>query len=188
MLRIKILVLLLGLFLVASFATEASASPIVSAIDWLGNSTIGWLKLVTTVNTGTGGYNYDYIYDLSFAKDATHTKYYYEGSSEYARAFKVLDPLRLPVYAMTTPTGWTFDNSSPDYFKWESDFANRLTVASGGKTFAVHSNYRPGRSHASAWDGGTAAEGGTYTPVPEPTSMLLFGMGILGLFGLKRKS
>jgi len=27
----------------------------------------------------------------------------------------------------------------------------------------------------------------TVAPVPEPTSMLLFGMGILGLFGLKRK-
>lgn len=188
MLKSKIWILVIGLLFSVLFTTDASAVTILDVTSWLGNSTIGWLRLGTVVTTGTT-YAYDYTYTLAFAKDATHTKYYYEGGSEYASAFKVLNPYKVTVYGLTATTGWTFDNSSPDYFKWTAPYANRMTVGNSPAIFAVSSDDPPSQKNASAWDGGTAAEGITYGPgIPEPGTMMLLGMGILGLFGLRKRA
>lgn len=64
---------------------------------------------------------------------------------------------------------------------------NELALGEISNRFYFQFKEYPGVVSGSLIDGGTG-NGTVVGPVPEPSSMMLLGMGVLGLFGFKRKS
>lgn len=101
------------------------------------------------------------------------------------------------------PTGWTSDGVGSNdsgtptgvystKVQWGSDDVNTYRLLPGESmsdfeyTFKWAGETIPGVQHYEAGNG--SSESGTTTPVPEPSSVLLLSMGILGLFGLRKKA
>jgi len=79
-------------------------------------------------------------------------------------------------------TSYTFTGG--DTLSWIFPQLNHGSTIAG---FYIKTYGPPGLIPVEAQDGGIDPRGVTYGPVPEPASMLLLGMGILGVFGLRRK-
>jgi hypothetical protein len=84
-------------------------------------------------------------------------------------------------YTLLSSSRYSYGNSAfaGDLNQWEWDEAQGANNAWSQKYDLVGDSISSGRIYTS---------GGSTAPVPEPATMSLLGMGILGLFGLRRKS
>lgn len=87
---------------------------------------------------------------------------------------------------------WNQELDSGTSHRWDPSFSYSLGYAAD---IIIGVAEYPASANNSGWTGGTVDSGDTYTlqisggtPVPEPTTALLFGAGILGLAGIGRKS
>ncbi len=115
--------------------------------------------------------------------------------------FKIYNPYAFALSNISTPTisnksgfvGWTNTVLAPGYIQWIASTGSALANGEGAAYFdydVLNQNVLHGVVPAEAYNGSVSEDADGYVSgptVPEPASMLLLGMGVLGLFGLRRK-
>ncbi len=104
----------------------------------------------------------------------------------YLSVFDIGNPYSVPVEYISTPSGW-FPFLQPNSFGWAT--GTGLYAGNTATGFTVRSLLQPGIVAADAWRFlYPPALGITLGPtIPEPITLSLFGFGLLGVLGLRKK-
>jgi len=207
----KVILFLIAVSFVLGLNASAFALPF-SSLGWVDpNYNNSWDQ---TTSTGTARYHFDWsnpdvsvttlelqfegdIFNLSLldASDFnvvappswTTTMWIENGVSHWGiSSGEGVDFTQSPIivdvnYTLLSSSRYSYGNSTfaGDLDQWEWDEAQGANNAWSQKYDLVGESISSGRIYTS---------GGSIAPVPEPATMSLLGIGILGLFGLRRKS
>ncbi len=194
----KILLVLTLMIIMGLGIGKAEAVNYVSLLSTDGSC--GWLE-VDYSTTPVGGY-YTYDYTLHLQDYGTYTLPDGKSYFSWFKSLKVMNPPgdNVTETSPSTPSNWNFVQASGNiYYEWDALNANHYlynpyygAIPTGAPIgslsgFGIKSKVPPAMVTAFSWNGGGTAQGTTYGPVPEPTTLLLLGSGLLGLAAFGRK-